>query len=125
MDGATVFSFAINKVPKCINNLIGEFAINKDDVDYFLLHQANLMINKKIMKKLSLDEQRSPINITDFGNTSSTTIPLMIVSKLRETFRNKKVIACGFGVGLSWAAMYFETGDDIVVPELIEYGDSL
>ena len=121
MDGAAVFSFAINKVPKCINNLLEEFKIDKQNIDYFLLHQANLMINKKIKKKLSIDDEHCPNNITDFGNTSSSAIPLMIVAKLRKTFFDKRVVACGFGVGLSWAAVYFETNENIVIPELIEY----
>ena len=121
MDGAAVFSFAINKVPKCINGLMNEFHIDKSSIDYFLLHQANLMINKKIMKKLALDENHCPNNLTEFGNTSSTAIPLLIVHKLRDKLKNKKLIACGFGVGLSWAAVYFETDENIVIPKLIEY----
>lgn len=121
MDGAAVFSFAISKVPKCINSLIEKNNIDKNDIDYLLLHQANQMINKKIVKKVGLDMEKCPNNLTEFGNTSSTAIPLMIVNKLSGSFRNKKVIGCGFGVGLSWAAVYFNTGDKIIIPKLIEY----
>lgn len=78
-------------------------------------------MNEKIRKKLSLEEERVPYCIERFGNTSCASIPLTFVSCLRDELRNgkKNIIGCGFGVGLSWGSIYFET-DKIVVPELLE-----
>lgn len=59
-------------------------------------------------------------NLTHFGNTSSTSIPLAITCQCRGDFANKRCIACAFGVGLSWGTVYFETDENIVVPELVE-----
>lgn len=120
MDGAAIFSFAITMAPKSIKNLMAHYDIKDEDVDYYLLHQANLMITKIIQRKLKTNDSKFFNNITDFGNTSSSAIPLMIVSKARNNIQNKKIIACGFGGGLAWGSVYFEL-TDIVCPELIIY----
>lgn len=121
MDGMSVFTFAISQAPKSIKTLIEHFDIDKDRVDILSLHQANLMINQKIIKKVKLPNARYPQSMRDFGNTSSASIPLSLVTEESEVLRNSKqsIIACGFGVGLSWGAVAFET-DHIIVPKLIE-----
>lgn len=121
MEGGDILSFAMNAAPRCIKGLLEHFEISKEDIDYFLIHQANQMINKLIQKRLKVDDEHCPYNIADFGNTSSTTIPLMIVNKLRGTIADKKLVACGFGTGLAWGAIYFESKDEIWVSELIHY----
>ena len=80
-----------------------------------------MMMNNKIAKKLKLDAEKVPSCMYNFGNTSSASIPLTIVTKIQEDVRkeNKKILACGFGVGLSWGTVYFST-DKIVVPDLVE-----
>lgn len=123
MEGEDILSFAMHAAPKCIKGLLEHFDIPKEEIDYFLIHQANQMINKLIQKRLKVDDDHCPYNIADFGNTSSTTIPLMIVNKLRLTIGNKKVVACGFGTGLAWGAIYFEPSDEILVTELIHYNE--
>ena len=120
MEGEDILSFAINAAPKCIKGMLQNFELDKENVDYFLIHQANQMINKLIQKRLKIDDQHCPYNIHEFGNTSSTSIPLMIVNKLNGNISNKKIVACGFGTGLAWGAFYNELGD-IEVPELIHY----
>ena len=122
MDGMSVFAFGISKVPKIVNELAGHFGVNKDDVNLFGFHQANLFMNEKIRKKLKLSEEKVPYCIDEFGNTSCASIPLALVTKCRERLQNEslKHIDCGFGVGLSWGAVYYET-NHIVCPELIEY----
>ena len=120
MEGEDILSFAMHTAPKCIKGLIEHFELNKDEIDFFLIHQANQMINKLIQKRMKVDDSHCPYNIHDFGNTSSTTIPLMIVNKLRDKIQNKKIVACGFGTGLAWGALSSELGD-VVVPELIHF----
>ena len=78
-------------------------------------------MNEKIRKKLKLQPEQVPYSITDFGNTSSASIPLTMVTGARTSLQQGKIknIGCGFGIGLSWGSVYFET-NKIVVPPLIE-----
>lgn len=96
--------------------------MKKEAVDYYLFHQANLMLNETIVRKMKLSPSQVPYSIRKFGNTSSATIPLTMVTELRDPLRARhlKLLGCGFGVGLSWATVYFET-DNIACPDLIEY----
>lgn len=121
LDGMDVFSFGITKAPKSVKQLCEHFNIDKDSVDIFTFHQANLMMNEMIRKKLKLPEDKVPYCMDEFGNTSCASIPLALVTREREKLQNERLkhIACGFGVGLSWGSVYFET-DKIVVPQLIE-----
>ena len=111
LDGSSVFIFGITKAPKSVKQLIDFFEIDKESVDYFLFHQANMMMNEKIRKKLKLPSEKVPYVLSDFGNTSSVSIPLTMAARLSDELETKPInlIACGFGVGLSWGAVYFET----------------
>ncbi len=123
LDGMDVFSFGISQAPKTVNALVNHFGINKEEVDHFIFHQANMMMNKMVAKKLKLAPEQVPYSLKHFGNTSSATIPLTIVTELRdklEAGRKQKFVLCGFGVGLSWGTIYVET-TDLVVSELVEY----
>ncbi len=122
MDGMNVFSFGISKVPKIVKELLKELDIDVDAIDLFGFHQANMRMNEKIRNKLKLPAEKVPYSIGEFGNTSCASIPLTLVTQCREKLRNAivKHIDCGFGVGLSWGAVYYET-DHLVCPELIEY----
>ena len=121
MKGMDVFAFGITTAPKSIRKLSSEYGIELETVDYFVFHQANRMMNEKIRTKLKLPEQKVPYSITNFGNTSSASIPLTIVTQLKDRIENKKtnIIGCGFGVGLSWGTVHFET-DSPVISELVE-----
>lgn len=121
LDGMSVFSFGISKVPAVVNQLIEQCSIDKDNVDYFTFHQANMFMNDKIRKKLKLIEDKVPYSMSDFGNTSCASIPLTLVTQCKAQLRTQTLqhIGCGFGVGLSWGAVRFDT-DKIAVPELVE-----
>ena len=99
-----VFSFGITKVPKCINELVEHFNLDKEKTDLFVFHQANKFMNEKICKKLKLDEEKTPLSLDEFANTSCASIPLTLVTRCQENLKNasQSLIACGFGVGLSW-----------------------
>jgi len=122
LDGMDVFSFGISKAPESVKNLMNHFSIELDSIDYFTFHQANRFMNEKIRKKLKLPEEKVPYSFRDFGNTSCASIPLTMVTQLQNKLTNNKLshVACGFGVGLSWASCYFHT-DQVVCSELIEY----
>ena len=111
LNGANVFTFGIGRAPKSVKALIEKFEIDIQSIDYAIFHQANKMMNEKIRNKLGFSEEQVPYSITDFGNTSSASIPMTMNLKLKDKLRNsnKKLMACGFGVGLSWASVYFET----------------
>ncbi|WP_166924398.1 ketoacyl-ACP synthase III [Flavobacterium poyangense] len=121
LDGMDVFSFGISQAPKTVNKLIEKFEINKDTVDHFVFHQANLMMNKMIVKKLKLPVEKVPYSLKEFGNTSSTTIPLTIVSELKDNLTNatQDLILCGFGVGLSWGTVKVRL-ENAIISDLIE-----
>jgi 3-oxoacyl-[acyl-carrier-protein] synthase-3 len=121
LDGMNVFSFGIKEAPKSVNRLIETFNLDKDKIDYFIFHQANLYMNEQIRKKLKLPIEKVPYSLKNFGNTSSAAIPLTLVTQLYKELQEKKLqyIACGFGVGLSWGSIYFTT-DNIICPPLIE-----
>lgn len=121
LDGMDVFSFGITKAPKSVKQLCEHFGIDKENVDLFTFHQANLMMNEMIRKKLKLPKEKVPYCMDEFGNTSCASIPLALVTRECEKLQTQslKHIACGFGVGLSWGSAYFET-NKIIVPELIE-----
>lgn len=121
LDGMDVFSFGITKAPKSVKQLCEHYNIDKDAVDIFTFHQANLMMNEMIRKKLKLPIDKVPYCMDQFGNTSCASIPLALVTRKADKLRTSKVkhIACGFGVGLSWGSAFFET-DNITIPGLIE-----
>lgn len=121
MKGMDVFAFAITTVPKSIKKLVSEFSINTDSIDYYVFHQANRMINEKIRSKLKIDENKVPYSMAYFGNTSSASIPLTIVTQIADSMRlgKRNIIACGFGVGLSWGTVHFST-ENIVISNLVE-----
>ena len=121
MKGMDVFSFAISTAPKSIIKLADKFGFDYLSYDYIVLHQANMKMNKLIVKKLKLDVEKVPTSMYYFGNTSSASIPLTVVTQLKGKFENipTKFICCGFGVGLSWGTVAFET-NDIVISDLVE-----
>ena len=122
MDGMSVFSFGISTPPKSMKQLCEHYNINIDDIDKLVLHQANLFMVNKIAKKLKMTGERVPSCLKDYGNTTSTSIPLTIVTQCSTDYSSKKqkTLACGFGTGLSWASVYFET-ENIVCPPIIIY----
>lgn len=120
MKGMDVFAFGITTAPRSIKQLSKEFGFDYSDYDFFVFHQANRMMNEAIRKKLKLDPEKVPYSLTHFGNTSSASIPLTIVTQLADKLEGrKKIIGCGFGVGLSWGTIAFET-DDLIISPLVE-----
>lgn len=108
MQGADVFNFVIREIPSDIKSIL-EFAdIQKDSLDYFVFHQANDFMNAYLVKKLKLDRAKVPCTISKYGNTSSVSVPLTIVSELQNHLNTAKVptkvLLSAFGVGMTWAS---------------------
>lgn len=121
MEGMDVFAFAISVPPKSIKSLAEKYDFDYQDVDYFVFHQGNVIMLNKIIKKLKVSPDRMPLSLPYFGNTSSASIPITITTQLKGKVENKltKFIGCGFGVGLSWGTVAFET-EKLVISDLVE-----
>lgn len=121
LDGIKIFNFALREVAPNINTLLTETAIDKNNIDYFVFHQANKLMLESVRKKLQLEPAKVPYSLYHYGNTSSATIPLTMLVNLRSQLQSQplKLLLSGFGVGLSWGSAYLET-EKIVCPELIE-----
>ena len=121
MKGMDVFSFGITTAPKSVKKLGERYGFNYLDADYVIFHQANMKMNNQIVKKLKLDPAKVPSCMYKFGNTSSASIPLTIVTQLKDKFENNptRFLCCGFGVGLSWGTVAFKS-EKMLVSELVE-----
>ena len=121
MKGMDVFAFAISTIPKSLKKLIEHFDLNISEVDYWVFHQANLQIDEIIRGKLKIPGEKVPYSLHEFGNTSSASIPLTINTQLKGRIENgmTRFICSGFGIGLSWGSVYFET-NNIILSDLVE-----
>ena len=121
MDGMAVFNFGMCVEPKDIKTLMKESNISVDELDLLIFHQANRFMTNFFAKRLKVSAEKTPYCLEKFGNTSSASIPLTIVSELKNAYPNRhKVIISGFGAGLSWASALV----DLVqceISSLIEY----
>ena len=106
MDGKEVFKFAVSKVPKVLEAVLQKAGKTKDEIRYYMLHQANLRIVSSVAKHMKEPLEKYPTNIENMGNTSSASIPLL----LDEWNRRGKInagdwlILSGFGGGLTYGA---------------------
>ena len=123
MKGIDSFSFGLITVPKSVKKLSEHFGFDYLEADYLVLHQANMKLNNMIAKKLKFLAAKVPSCMYHFGNTSSASIPLTIITQLKDKCKDKtKFICCGFGVGLSWGTIAFET-KGMVISDLVEVDD--
>jgi 3-oxoacyl-[acyl-carrier-protein] synthase-3 len=121
LNGMDVFAFGITQVPKAIKEIYQFANLGNDSIDFAIFHQANKMMNEMIRKKLKLEAEKVPYSLQHFGNTSSASIPITMLTQLKTQLETKKLkfLLCGFGVGLSWASCILDT-DNIYVTDLIE-----
>lgn len=104
MNGGDVFNFVIREVPRDIKKTLEYAQKTTGDLDYIVFHQANNFINSYIAKKMKLDTNRIPSTIEKYGNTSSVSVPLTIVSELKDKLNgSKELLLSAFGVGMTWA----------------------
>jgi 3-oxoacyl-[acyl-carrier-protein] synthase III len=121
LDGIEVFNFSLREAPVNAKELMDHLNGSIDDYDYFIFHQANKIMNETIRKKLKLPIEKVPYSLEEFGNTSSASIPLTIVSQIGESIKNRKVslFLSAFGVGLSWGSASLKI-NHLICPPLIE-----
>ncbi len=111
MKGDDVFAFVISNIPKYAKQMMEHFGVEKDKIDFYLLHHASKFIINKLIKKLAIPEGKAPIVLKDFGNSSNASIPLLLTTLVPE-IENKELtlFATGFGVGLSLAVGILKLG---------------
>ena len=110
MNGKDVFQFAVRKVPQVIQEVLDENELSAEDIDWFVLHQANARIVDSVARRLRLDIEKFPMNLQEYGNTSSASIPILLNELNRKGVlrEGQKLVLAGFGAGLSWGASILE-----------------
>lgn len=110
MDGRSVFQFAVRKVPEAIDEVLTRNGLQREEIDYFILHQANKRIVESVAKRMGIGMEKFPMNLQEYGNTSSASIPILLDELRRNgTLKpGKKLVLAGFGAGLSWGASIVE-----------------
>lgn len=103
MDGRVVLSFALGNINNVINDNLNKEDLSVEDIDLFIFHQASKYIMDRVAKRLNLEQSKVPFDIFDYGNTSSSTIPIILEKNLNKNYN--KILLCGFGVGLSIASL--------------------
>jgi 3-oxoacyl-[acyl-carrier-protein] synthase-3 len=112
MDGPGLIQLTLATVPQMIRRVLADGQLKESEIDIFLVHQATLKLLDCLRQEMGLDEKRMPTMLRDYGNTVSSTIPIMIDS-LRTSGRLRRGTRCllaGFGVGFSWAGCLWTEG---------------
>lgn len=113
MKGSEVFTFVQTEVPALIDETLNFAEQRKEDIDWFLFHQPNKFMLKKLADKLEIPDEKIPMNIVEnFGNPSGASIPINIVHNLGQAVVDNTYQCClsAFGSGLTWGAMTIELG---------------
>lgn len=112
MNGREVFKFAVRQMGESSLNVIEKANLQKEDVDYFIPHQANLRIMESARQRLGVPIEKMAYTVNKYGNTSSSTIPIALYEAVKEGKINVDdvIVMVGFGGGLSWGALTLRWG---------------
>ena len=117
MNGVEVFTFTLKRIPQLIKDTLTYSKLNKDDINYCIFHQANLLMLKTLAKSIDINFDKFLISIDKYGNTSSASIPLTICHNREKIVKNpEKILMAGFGVGLSWSTAVSDLKDTVILP---------
>jgi 3-oxoacyl-[acyl-carrier-protein] synthase-3 len=103
MDGSQIFDFTSKNIPPLVADNLSKNNLSLQDVDLFVFHQANTFMLSFLRKRIGIDAEKFLLNMEDFGNTVSSSIPLAFKDSFYSDY--KKVMLVGFGVGYSWGAV--------------------
>ena len=109
MDGSEVFRFAVDSIKKSVTAVLDKARLKPEDIDHFVLHQANARIINMAAKRLGAPPDKFFMNIYKRGNTSAASIPIALdeLNKSGKLKKGEKIILAGFGAGLTYGAVYF------------------
>lgn len=119
INGMDVFSFAITRPPISVKKMLEQQGLDKDnDIDFFLIHQANKLIVDRLVKKLKLPIEKVPYNLQEFGNLGGASILMLMTSEIGEQLSSKPLtlLCSSFGLGLTWGTMVLRTQPMKVLP---------
>jgi 3-oxoacyl-[acyl-carrier-protein] synthase-3 len=105
MDGPELVRFTLDVVPPMVDQILASAGLSRTDVDFYLMHQATLLMLQHLRDRLKVNEETLPVDLENCGNTVSSTLPILM-HNLRNAGRlkpGKRSLLVGFGVGLSWA----------------------
>ena len=110
MDGREVFSFAVRKIPESVEYLLEKTGISREEIKYYVLHQANERIVEAAARRLKEPMSKFPMTIGKYGNTSTASIPLLLDDMVRQDMLKPgdKILLSGFGAGMTWGAVLME-----------------
>jgi 3-oxoacyl-[acyl-carrier-protein] synthase III len=117
MNGAGIFNFTLKRVPSLVRDTLAAGSLDLSDIDYVIIHQANLFMMKHLSKKANLPQDKVPIIIDRFGNTGGASLPLTITQgglRLPQD-RRAKLLLLGFGIGLSWASAIVDVRPEVIL----------
>lgn len=105
MNGRAIYNFMMRRVPGCVKDCLAANNLTIEDIDLFVFHQASRYMIESLAKSMKLDPKKVVIEMSQTGNTVSSTIPMALLrAESAHGLTGKRVLVCGFGVGLSWAA---------------------
>ena len=102
MNGAEIFNFTIDAVPPLVKNTLVNNNLQSGDINGYVFHQANKFILNFLRKKLKIESDKFHYYMSEVGNTVSSTIPIVLVEKMKEKALTGNILIAGFGVGYSW-----------------------
>ena len=110
MDGRAIFQFATRQIPQSIENIIKKSGIRLEEIKYVIPHQANSRIIESISKKTGINIKKFYLNMENYGNTSSASIPIALDEMVEKgmIIRGDKILFTGFGGGLTWGSILVE-----------------
>lgn len=118
MDDIAVFNFASDEASAQIRDYMEQAGTTPDDYDCLVLHQANMMILKRIAKKTGFPMEKNLISIDKFANTSSSSVPITLVKVYGDSTNDHVIhaLCSGFGVGLSWSTVALKINEKDILP---------
>jgi 3-oxoacyl-[acyl-carrier-protein] synthase-3 len=110
MNGRAIYNFMMRRAPLTVAACLQKNGLTNDEVDLFVFHQASKFLLESLRARMDLPEEKTPISLSQVGNTVSSTIPIVLEELFAaDRLAGKTVVVCGFGVGLSWGTnvLYF------------------
>lgn len=112
MNGFNIMQFAMKVVPKTVEEILAKTKNKKEDIDYYVFHQANKFMLEYLQKQCGLENRPYWNDVSEYGNTVSNSIPLALADIMKNNEEPlEKVMLVGFGVGLSWSGCLVNLGN--------------